>query len=131
MRIERTKYLQELIDRKHNGLVKVITGIRRCGKSYLLFTLFYDHLIAEGVKKENIIKLELDQTANIKYYIQSAFEMRSPDKEYQEIRPYTAIEDSFKKIVVTKDHIKLKRDENGIVTMSIYDFLLKPDSLDL
>ena len=67
MRIERTKYLQELIDRKHNGLVKVITGIRRCGKSYLLFTLFYDHLIAEGVKAENIIKLELDQTANIKY----------------------------------------------------------------
>lgn len=67
MRIERTKYLQELIDRKHNGLVKVITGIRRCGKSYLLFTLFYDHLISEGVKKENIIKLELDQTANIKY----------------------------------------------------------------
>ena len=67
MRIERTKYLQELIDRKHNGLVKVITGIRRCGKSYLLFTLFYDHLIAEGVKKENIITLELDQTENIRY----------------------------------------------------------------
>jgi len=41
------------------------------------------------------------------------------------------IADSFKKIVVTKDHIKLKRDENGIVTMSIYDFLLKSDSLDL
>lgn len=67
VRIERTKYLQELIDRKHNGLVKVITGIRRCGKSYLLFTLFYDHLIAEGVKKENIIMLELDQTENIRY----------------------------------------------------------------
>jgi len=67
VRIERTKYLQELIDRKHNGLVKVITGIRRCGKSYLLFTLFYDHLIAEGVKKENIITLELDQTENIRY----------------------------------------------------------------
>ena len=67
VRIERTKYLQELIDRKHNGLVKVITGIRRCGKSYLLFTLFYDHLIAEGGKKENIITLELDQTENIRY----------------------------------------------------------------
>lgn len=67
VRIERTKYLQELIDRKHNGLVKVITGIRRCGKSYLLFTLFYDHLIAAGVKKENIITLELDQTENIRY----------------------------------------------------------------
>lgn len=67
MRIERPKYLKELIDRKHNALIKVITGIRRCGKSYLLFELFYDHLISEGVKKENIIKLELDQTANIRY----------------------------------------------------------------
>ena len=67
MRIERTKYVQELIDRKHNGLVKVITGIRRCGKSYLLFTLFYDHLLAEGVSKDHIITLELDQTENIRY----------------------------------------------------------------
>ena len=66
-----------------------------------------------------------------RYYVQSAFEMRTPDKEYQEIRPYTAIEDSFKKIVVTKDHIKLRRDDNGIVTISIYDFLLKENSLDL
>ena len=67
MRIERAKYVQELIDRKHNGLVKVITGIRRCGKSYLLFTLFYDHLLAEGVSKDHIITLELDQTENIRY----------------------------------------------------------------
>lgn len=67
MHIERKKYLQELIDRRHNGLVKVITGIRRCGKSYLLFTLFYDYLISEGVKSENIIKIELDQTENIRY----------------------------------------------------------------
>ena len=66
MRIERTKYLQELIDRKQNGLVKVITGIRRCGKSYLLFTLFYDHLIAEGVKKENIM-LRKNRSSNISF----------------------------------------------------------------
>ena len=43
--IRRDHYLQKLIDRKENGLIKVITGIRRCGKSFLLFDLFYDHLI--------------------------------------------------------------------------------------
>ena len=48
MRIERTNYLQELIDRKQNGMGKVITGIRRCGKSYLLFTLYYDYLISHS-----------------------------------------------------------------------------------
>ena len=66
-----------------------------------------------------------------RYYIQSAFDIPSEEKEYQEKRPYTAIDDSFKKIVVTKDHIKLKRDDFGIVSMSIFDFLLKPDALDL
>ena len=47
--IRRDHYLQKLIDRKENGLVKVITGIRRCGKSFLLFNLFYDYLIESGV----------------------------------------------------------------------------------
>lgn len=67
MRINRERYLNELIARKHNGLVKVITGIRRCGKSYLLFTLFYDYLISEGVNEKNIISIELDQPGSIKY----------------------------------------------------------------
>ena len=48
--IQRNHYLQKLIDRRENGLVKVITGIRRCGKSFLLFNLFYDYLIESGVK---------------------------------------------------------------------------------
>ena len=49
MEIKRDIYLNKLINKKHNGLIKVITGIRRCGKSYLLFNLFKDHLLAEGV----------------------------------------------------------------------------------
>ena len=48
MEIKRDFYLNKLINRKHNGLIKVITGIRRCGKSYLLNTLFYQHLLANG-----------------------------------------------------------------------------------
>ena len=50
--IRRDHYLKRLIDKKENGLVKVITGIRRCGKSFLLFNLFYDYLIESGVKEE-------------------------------------------------------------------------------
>lgn len=57
--IKRDEYLGRLIDKKENGLIKVITGIRRCGKSFLLFNLFYNHLIESGVKKEQIINIAL------------------------------------------------------------------------
>ncbi len=60
----RTKYLDALISRKHNRLIKVITGMRRCGKSYLLFTLFYDHLRSEGVDEQHIIQISLENRRN-------------------------------------------------------------------
>lgn len=60
MEIKRDLYLNKLIERRENGSIKVITGIRRCGKSYLLFNLFYDYLIHSGVSKERIIKIALD-----------------------------------------------------------------------
>ena len=60
MYIKRDRYLNQLISRKENGLIKVITGIRRCGKSYLLFNIFYDYLISQGVKAEQIIDIALD-----------------------------------------------------------------------
>ena len=58
--IKRDLYLQRLIDRMENGAVKVITGIRRCGKSTLLFNLFYDYLKSTGVKEDHIITYKLD-----------------------------------------------------------------------
>lgn len=64
MRIERPIYLQKLIDRKHNGMVKIITGIRRCGKSYLLFNLFADHLKSEGIDEQHIIAIDLENIYN-------------------------------------------------------------------
>ncbi len=67
MEIKRDLYLDKLIRHKHNGMIKVITGIRRCGKSYLLFELFYNHLISSGVKKDHIIKIAFDDRANKKY----------------------------------------------------------------
>ena len=72
MEIKRDVYLRKLIDRQHNGLVKVITGIRRCGKSYLLFELFYKYLKEQGVDDSHIIKLALDDRKNKKY--------RNPDE---------------------------------------------------
>lgn len=65
--IKRDVYLNKLINRRENGLIKVVTGIRRCGKSYLLDPLFKNYLISTGVKEDHIIKLELDQEKNKKY----------------------------------------------------------------
>ena len=67
MIIERKQYLNELIKKKDNGRIKIITGIRRCGKSYLLFKLYKDYLLGNGIKKEQIIQMALDEIDNIKY----------------------------------------------------------------
>lgn len=67
MEIKREKYLNQLIQKRHNGRVKVITGIRRSGKSYLLFKLYKDYLISEGVKEGQIVELVLDDLSNIEY----------------------------------------------------------------
>ena len=65
--IPRDNYLQKLIDRMNNGMIKVVTGIKRCGKSYLLFDIFYNYLVQNGVDKEHIISLQLDDRMNIRY----------------------------------------------------------------
>ena len=65
--MERQLYLDKLIRRKHNGMIKVVTGIRRCGKTYLLFELFYQYLLREGVDDTHIIRIALDDRINKKY----------------------------------------------------------------
>ncbi len=65
MEIKRDFYLNKLIDRKNNGLIKVITGIRRCGKSYLLNRIFYDHLRESGVDEEHIIRFAFDSADDL------------------------------------------------------------------
>lgn len=67
MEIKRDYYLKELIDRIDNGLIKIITGIRRCGKSYLLNVIFKNYLLGESIDKEHIIQLSLDENRNKKY----------------------------------------------------------------
>ncbi len=65
--IKRDKYLNDLINRMHNGMIKVVTGIRRCGKSYLIFNIFKNYLIGQGVLESHIITVELDQRKDRKY----------------------------------------------------------------
>ena len=87
MDIKRDKYLNDLINRMHNGMIKVVTGIRRCGKSYLLFNIFKNYLLEHGVASSHIITIELDQRKNKKYrdpdtildYIESLIE---DDEQY-------------------------------------------------
>jgi len=78
--------------------------------------------------------LEIDFVANLgskRYYIQSAFAMDSPEKMHQEQRSLLHTDDHFKKIIVVRDAVLPLRDDNGVTTLSIYDFLLNPHSLDL
>ena len=78
-------------------------------------------------------QLEVDFVCNAgskRYYIQSAYSMPDEKKQEQEIRPFRKIDDSFKKIVVTKDIVPLHYDENGILIMNIYDFLLDQTKLE-
>lgn len=65
--IERNEYLQKIISKQNNGMIKIITGIRRCGKSYLLFTIYRDYLLENGVEINHIISLALDEIGNQKY----------------------------------------------------------------
>ena len=136
--IHRDLYLNQIIDRKENGLIKIITGIRRCGKSYLLFELYYKYLLKSGISDDHIIKVALDDDANK--------ELRDPDnlsaflhskisddreKMEQETASLNHINDSFKKIIIVGDIIKPWTNDKGYLVMSIYDFLLKLDSLEM
>lgn len=67
MEIKRDHYLNKLILKKHNGLIKVVTGIRRCGKSYLLFNIFKNHLLEKGVDEDHIIEISFDSFENKKF----------------------------------------------------------------
>ena len=111
-------YLNRMIHNMWNGEVKVITGIRRCGKSVLLFDLFYDYLLSQRVQKEHIIKIELDQR---RYY-----KFRNPITlcEYVEV---LVAEQKDKKFYLFIDEVQLTTKvvdkENGGIEVSIYDML--------
>ena len=100
--IRRDNYLKQIADKKENGLIKVITGIRRCGKSYLLFNLFYDYLIQNGVKKEQIITIALDDDTYLKY--------RDPDELSKYIRSQITT-DSMYYIMIDEVQYAITKEE--------------------
>ena len=128
--IERKKYLDKLISRKQNGLVKVITGIRRCGKSYLLFNIYKEYLKSIGVADECIICLALDDDENIRY--------RNPLELGKYIRSLTADEskdyyvflDEIQK-VVTIQNPYIEDAEDKISFVDVVLGLMKHDNIDL
>ena len=87
MEIKRDVYLNRLIRREKNGLIKVITGVRRCGKSYMLFNLFHNHLLEKGVREDHIIEIALDDRSNK--------ELRNPDKMLSHIKERLVDKDTY------------------------------------
>lgn len=124
--IKRDEYLNRIIDRKENGLIKVITGIRRCGKSFLLFNLFYDYLIESGVKEEQIITIALDDDTFVKY--------RDPDELSKYIRGKIVNSDMYYILIdevqyaITKD--ELKKTEN-IKLYNVLNGLMRLRNVDI
>ncbi len=111
MEIKRDKYLEDLKDRMHNGMIKVVTGIRRSGKSYLIFTIFKEYLISEGVNEDHIIEMEFDKKENAKYRDPDALlvfvKERIKDKEdhYVLLDEVQMLED-FEEVLNSLLHIK-------------------------
>lgn len=127
MDIKRDKYLNDLINRMHNGMIKVVTGIRRCGKSYLLFNIFKNYLLEQGVPASHIIMIELDQRKNKKYrdpdvildYIESLIE---EDGQYYIMLDEVQMLQEFEEVLNSLLHI---RNADVYVTGSNSKFLSK------
>ncbi|MGN0545988.1 MAG: ATP-binding protein [Acutalibacteraceae bacterium] len=129
------------------GLRNARIKFRQFEQTHSMENVIYNELRMRGysvdvgvvpiVEKDNNGKLshkqlEVDFVCNLgssRYYIQSAYSLPDETKRMQEIRPFRKIDDSFKKIVVTKDIVPTHYDEHGFLTMNIYDFLLNPDSI--
>lgn len=131
------------------GLRNAILDMRQQEETHIMENIIFNELITRGysvdvgmieIRKPDKegkwlrSQLEVDFIASLgskKYYVQSALSIPDREKEIQESRPLTNINDSFKKIIVVKDHIMPRRNEEGILTIGLFDFLLKEDSLDI
>ena len=111
MDIKRDKYLSDLVNRMNNGMIKVVTGIRRCGKSYLIFTIFKNYLKEQGVDEAHIVTIELDQRKDKKYrdpdiileYIESRI---TDDEKYYILLDEVQLLKDFEEVLNSLLHIK-------------------------
>ena len=113
--IKRDSYLQKLIEKKENGLIKVVTGIRRCGKSFLLFNLYKDYLIQSGIKKENIITIALDDDKDVKY--------RDPNELSKHIRSKITNDDMYYILIDEVQYAISKEELKNPENIRLYNVL--------
>ena len=109
MVILRDKYLEDLKNRMHNGMIKVITGIRRCGKSYLVFNIFKEYLLNTGVQENHIISIALDERINRKY--------RDPDEILAYIDSLTVDADDY---YILLDEVQLLNDFEEVLNTLLH-----------
>ena len=109
MDIKRDLYLQQLIDRRHNGMIKVVTGVRRCGKSYLVFNLFNNYLKSNGVDDKHIIKVNLENRRNKK--------LRNPDALLEYIDAQLIDQDVY---YILLDEVQLVDEFEDVLNSYLY-----------
>ncbi|MCL2666077.1 MAG: ATP-binding protein, partial [Defluviitaleaceae bacterium] len=119
---------------EENHIMENILYNELCIRGYRVDVGGVEHYAPNGDGTRTKRQLEIDFVAtrgSRKYYVQSAFSINDPNKARQEERPLLSIGDSFKKIIVVRENIKPRRNEDGILTLGIYNFLLDVDSLNL
>lgn len=125
--IKRDLYLNQLINRKENGLIKIVTGIRRCGKSYLLFKIFRNYLLESEIKEENIITLALDDDLKHEY--------RNPDKLSEYL--YSKITNKIEMFYILLDEVQFAISDKELTSKEpiriygILNGLLRLDNVDI
>ena len=127
MVIQRNKYIEALISKRWNGKVKIITGIRRCGKSFLLSTLYKDYLKEEGVSEDCFIEIALDRKANIKYRNPNVLYEYIMDKACDEEKRYYVFIDEIQLSIKVKntdiDESLVSEDDKDMLYTTFYDIL--------
>ncbi len=113
--IPRDRYLNKLIDKRENGQIKIITGIRRCGKSFLLFDLFYDYLIRSGVREEQIITIALDDDKYLEY--------RDPGRLSEYIRSRITSDDMYYILIDEVQYAISRAELRNPEEISLYNVL--------
>ncbi|MCL1846966.1 MAG: ATP-binding protein [Coriobacteriia bacterium] len=130
MHIERPGYLEKLISRRENGFIKVITGIRRCGKSYLLFNIFHDYLNSSGVEDKYIIELALDEVGNAKYRDPLELDRFIREQIVEKDHTYYVFLDEIQKVAeIQNPHVDIKDARIGFVDVLLG--LMKIRNVDL
>ena len=129
MEIKRDYYLNKLISRKSNGLIKIITGVRRCGKSYLLNTLFYRHLLASGVSEDHIIRFAFDSADDL-YTIGESMLQLQKDRKNVDPEKFMAY---IRSRIVDKEMYYLLLDEVQMMESfeAVLNGYLRKDNMDV